>query len=215
MVLKLYGIFYSTCTQRAATVLHEKKIPFELIPIDLAKGEQKAQDFLEKQPFGQIPVLDDNGFIIHESRAISLYLAYKYADQGTPLVSPDPMAKALHAQAQSIEAFNFDPYASGIVSEKIIKPRKGLQTDEALVIKYASILDAKLDGYERILSKQKYLSGNELTLADLFHLPYGTKLYDAGYGHLIDKRANVKRWFDELRNRDSWLAVKDGVKGTA
>ncbi|KAJ7472600.1 hypothetical protein FB451DRAFT_1175339 [Mycena latifolia] len=49
MVLILYGIAFSTCTCRAATVVHEKKVPFELVQIDLSK---KAPSFLTNQPFG-------------------------------------------------------------------------------------------------------------------------------------------------------------------
>ncbi|KAK2467388.1 hypothetical protein APHAL10511_000623 [Amanita phalloides] len=215
MVLKLYGFPSATCTQRVATVLHEKNVPFELIPVDITKGEQKNEEYLKKQPFGQIPVLDDDGFLVYESRAIASYIADKYADQGTRLIPTDLKAKAHHTQAVSVEMSNFNPHASNLVLEKIFKKLRGLEVDEAAVSKHASALDTKLNGYERILSTQKYLAGNELTIADLYHLPYGALLYDAGYGHLIDERPNVKRWFDGLRSRDSWTAVKDGVKGTA
>ena len=57
MVLKLYGSPFSTCTKRVAVVLHEKQVPFELIPVDYAKGEHKTPEFLEKQPFGQMPYI--------------------------------------------------------------------------------------------------------------------------------------------------------------
>ncbi|KAK2467385.1 hypothetical protein APHAL10511_000620 [Amanita phalloides] len=216
MVLKLYGMDRSTSTQSVAVILHEKKVPFEFIPVDLRKREHKSEDYLEMHPFGQVPVLDDNGFLLYESRAIALYIINIYANQGTPLIPVDPKGRALLAQAQSIEICNFDPHASGIVWEKLFKPRFiGLPPDETALAKHVKNLDTKLDGYERILSKQKYLAGDELTHADLFHLPYGTLIYEAGYGDLIDKRPSVKKWFEELRQRDSWLAVKDGVKGTA
>lgn len=39
MILKLYGYSISTGTQRVAVVLHEMNVPFELIPVDLMKGE--------------------------------------------------------------------------------------------------------------------------------------------------------------------------------
>ena len=71
---------------------------------------------------------------------------------------------------------------------------RGLQTDEAQLTKHVTTLSAKLDVYEQILSKQKYLAGDELTLADIFHLPYGTRLYTVGHGDLIDKRPNVKKY---------------------
>lgn len=43
---------------------------------------------------------------------------------------------------------------------------------------FAEELGAKLDGYERILSKQAYLAGDEITLADLFV----SNIYDTSHG---------------------------------
>jgi glutathione S-transferase len=47
-------------------------------------------------------------------------------------------------------------------------------------------LEGRLAGYERILGRQRYLAGDEVSLADLFHLPYGTKLVGLGFGWLED-----------------------------
>ena len=57
MVLKLYGFHLSTCTRTVATVLHEKNVPFQFIPVDISKGEQKAPEYVAKQPFGQVPYI--------------------------------------------------------------------------------------------------------------------------------------------------------------
>ncbi|KAF8645507.1 hypothetical protein AX16_007792 [Volvariella volvacea WC 439] len=214
MVLKLYGFSQSTCTTRVGIVLHEKQVPFELISVDVMGGEHKTPEYLEKQPFGQIPYLDDDGFILYESRAICRYIAEKYADQGTSLIPKDLKARALFEQAASIEAFDFDPYASNMVMEKIFKPYKGLTPDEEVWSKLNESLKVKLDAYERILSKQKYLAGDEVTLADLFHIPYGVLSTVSG-SDAINARPNVKRWFDSITSRPSYQAVKDSVKSTA
>jgi glutathione S-transferase len=65
---------------------------------------------------------DDDGFILYESRAITRYLATKYADQGTKLIPTGVKECALYEQAASTEVSNFDPAASGITYEKIFKP---------------------------------------------------------------------------------------------
>jgi glutathione S-transferase len=57
MVLNLYGAPMSSATLRVAIVLHEKHIPFRLHLVDLMKNEQKAPEYLEKQPFGQVPYI--------------------------------------------------------------------------------------------------------------------------------------------------------------
>ena len=40
-----------------AFVLHEKKVPFELVPVDFLKKEHKSPEYLKKQPFGQVPCI--------------------------------------------------------------------------------------------------------------------------------------------------------------
>ena len=57
MVLKLYGIYRSSWVRLVAAVLHEKKVPFELVPVDLDNKEHKSPEYLEKHPFGQIPYI--------------------------------------------------------------------------------------------------------------------------------------------------------------
>ena len=64
MVLKLYGNSQATCTKRVVTILKEKDVTFELHSVDTFKREQKLPDYLEKQPFGQIPYLVSRSYTI-------------------------------------------------------------------------------------------------------------------------------------------------------
>jgi hypothetical protein len=57
MVLKLFGVPLSVCTRRVATVLVEKKVPFEFVSVDFSQGEQKAPAYLAHQPFAQVPYI--------------------------------------------------------------------------------------------------------------------------------------------------------------
>jgi glutathione S-transferase len=123
MVIKVYGVARATCTQRVLVVLHEKNVPYELIHIDFFSRQQKSPAYLANQPFGQFPYIDDDGFILFESRAICRYIAEKYRDSGTPLVpdTKDLKATALYEQASSIEQNNFEPFATSIVAETFVK----------------------------------------------------------------------------------------------
>ncbi|KAF9499087.1 glutathione S-transferase-like protein [Pleurotus eryngii] len=207
MVLKLYGSPISTCTKRVVNVLIELNVPFELVPIDMRKEDLKAPQYLEKHPFGKVPYIDDDGFILYESRAISRYLATKYSGQGTQLIPKDLQAWARFEQAASVEVCNFEPYASGVVFEKYYKPMLGQAPDEERVKGLTEKLNASLDAYDLILSKQKFLGGDELTLADLFHLPLGSLLPLLGV-NAIQERPNVKRWFEAISSRPSWQAAE-------
>jgi len=217
MVLKLYGYPLSTCTRRVAVVFKEKNVPYELIVVDLASGAQRSPEYLAKQPFGQVPYIEEeDGFQLFESRAIGRYIALKYAGQGNKVL-PDPAdlrAMAKVEQAASIELSNFDPFASQIAFEMVFKKTKGLgEADPVRVESLTKQLLAKLDAYEVILSKQKYLAGDEVTIADLFHLTYGSMLSPLGINALEDatKRPNLARWWKDITSRPSWQAVKDGA----
>ncbi|KAF7981310.1 hypothetical protein HWV62_34243 [Athelia sp. TMB] len=211
MVLKLYGSPVSGSTKRVAMVLDEKHVSYEFHIVDLQKGAQKAPEHVAKQPFGQVPYIDDDGFILYESRAIARYIATKYASQGTPLIPLGNLrALALFEQAAAVEQAHFEGPAQGIRFEHVAKKMIGLKTDEARVAELTNTLASKLDVYEGILSKQKYVAGDELTLADLFHLPCGVTVKQFA-PELFASRPHVAKWFESIENRQSWQAIKDVI----
>ncbi|KAL0578852.1 hypothetical protein V5O48_003131 [Marasmius crinis-equi] len=213
MVLQLYGSTQSTCTKRVAVVLYEKQIPYEFHEIDWTKNEHKSPEYLEKQVFGQVPYIVDDGFLLFESRAICRYLAFKYADKGPRLipVSDDLKAIALFEQGASIEQANFDVFAAKAVLGVLSKKMRGLAPDAELFTSLIEQLDTKLKAYEVILGKQKYIGGDELSVADLFHLPYGALLAPCGSNILSKQGPNVTRWWNDISSRPAWKTVEDGV----
>ncbi|KAA1466934.1 glutathione S-transferase-like protein [Dentipellis sp. KUC8613] len=210
MVLKIYGVSWSTCTRRVALIAREKNVPYELVELDLAKGDNKTPAYLAKQPFAETPYIDDGGFVLFESRAIGRYIATKWAAQGTSLIPTDLEKLALFEQAASIELTSFDGYAVRYAVEKIFNPQKGIATNEERAAEYLKMIETKLDVYDQILGKQKYLAGDELSLADLFHLPGGYILVKLGKD-VFSPRPNVSRWWDEISSRSSWQAVKESA----
>jgi glutathione S-transferase len=75
-------------------------------------------------------------------------------------VPTEPRALAKFEQAASVEYAQFDPVVATISYEKLFKTFSGKQTNETLVTELIARLEIKLDGYEAILSKQKYLTGD-------------------------------------------------------
>ncbi|EJD00514.1 glutathione S-transferase [Fomitiporia mediterranea MF3/22] len=211
MVVKLVGLYSSTCTRMVTVALREIGVPYELIPVDFFNDLKKEEFLATKQPFGQIPILiEDDGFQLFEGRAIARYLIAKYAPDSS-LIPKEPRKLALFEQAMSIENNDFYFYVSGMSIEKYYKPLKGLQGSEERAAEYASILEEKLKGYERILSKQKYLAGDELTLADLIHLPYGDLVTELGFKGLT-ATPNVARWWADISSRETWKVVQAEMK---
>ena len=179
MAFKLHGYNISTCTRRVAQIAKERNIPYELVPIDLPSLENKQEVHIAHHPFGQMPYItvrppsvscmtcavsyylakqQDDGFELYESRAIGRYLAT--LGSGPELIPTDPKARAKFEQAASVEYAQFDPIAGGILHERVFKQFHGLPADEERVKELVPQLESKLDVYEVILSKQKYLAGD-------------------------------------------------------
>jgi len=213
MVLTLYG-FPSPTTQRVQIVLEEKKVPYSFVKIDLTKGQQKTPEYLEKHPFGVVPCIDDDGFILYECRAICRYIATKYESEGPKLIPTDLQGAALFEQAASAEVSYFNPHVGAIIREKVVKPRIGLATDEKHFAEELGKLKDKLDVFDKILSKHKYLAGDEISLVDLLCIPGGSMFPLCGI-HVLEEKPNVARWWKDISSRPSWLAVQEAAKPQA
>jgi glutathione S-transferase len=84
----LYDAVPSSNSDRTKIALHEKGLAYDRVTLNLAKKDQKRLDFLKLNPYGKVPVLDDDGKILFESCIINEYLDEKYPDP--PLMPKDP-----------------------------------------------------------------------------------------------------------------------------
>ncbi|CAK9160768.1 unnamed protein product [Ilex paraguariensis] len=208
MVVKVYGPVMAACPQRVMVCLVEMGVDFELIHVDLESGEHKRPEFLLRQPFGQVPAIEDGEFRLFESRAIIRYYAAKYASNGPNLLGTTLEERALVDQWLEVEAHNFNDLVYAVVLQLVVLPRMGENSNMAVVHNCQKKLEKVLDVYEQRLSKSSYLAGDSFTLADLSHLP-GIRyvMNEAGLGHLVTERKNVNSWWINISNRPSWKKV--------
>jgi glutathione S-transferase len=203
MNMKLYGNPMSTCTRKCLTVLAEKQHKFDFVVLDFMKGDHKAAEHLARQPFGQVPTLDDEGFALYESRAIIRYL-----DETLPGVKLTPgtaKERALMEQWISVETSNFTPPAMKILYQTLFAQLFGRPGDEGLlkegreaIAKPASVLDKHLSG------GSDFLVGNQFTLADICYLPYIEYLFAAQQGDVITDHKHLAAWWNRCSERKSW-----------
>ncbi|PWC90725.1 glutathione S-transferase [Azospirillum sp. TSH100] len=156
--MKLYHHPLSGHAHRARLFVSLLGLPHELVEIDLMAGAHKSPDFLKLNPFGQVPVLDDDGVIVADSNAILVYLAKK-AGRGDWLPE-DPSGAAAVQRWLSVAAGEvaYGPAAARLVTVFGAK----FNADE--VIGRAHTLLARL---ESRLSGQDWLVGDHATIADV------------------------------------------------
>jgi glutathione S-transferase len=169
------------------------------------KGEQKNPDYVKLNPLGVIPVVDDDGFLVIESRAICRYLSNKYQNQGTQLVPTDVKENGLFEQGAYFETCEFNDPVQTLVTERLFKKFRGLEPDEARCKDAEEKLNKVLDVYEVVLAKQEYIGGNKFSLADIYHLPYGSLAFDkCGAQSILDSHPLSKNWWEKIYRRESW-----------
>ncbi|KAI7772281.1 hypothetical protein ACKAV7_014301 [Fusarium commune] len=203
MAPTVLGTVASTRTQRVLLTLEELGIKYDFNVVDLSKGQHHDPEYVkDHHPFAKVPVFQDDGIEIFESRAIARYLAVKHKSQLAP-PSDDPEALAVFEQAASVEYAYFEPAVSALGFELIFKKLFNLgDTNQAIVDQQKAVLNTTLDYYEERLQYQEYLAGEDYSLVDLFHVPWlGFLRNRLQLGDFIESRKNVAAWAERISQR--------------
>ncbi|MFZ0984452.1 MAG: glutathione S-transferase N-terminal domain-containing protein, partial [Pseudolabrys sp.] len=78
--LRIYGIA-RTRAFRALWMANELGLDYEHLPIEIGAAGARSPEFLAINPNGRLPFIVDNGFVLFESLAITLYLAKKHSNR--------------------------------------------------------------------------------------------------------------------------------------
>ena len=197
-MLKFYTHPFSIVPWRVRIALHEKELEYESVETNLYTMEPTSA-FLDLNPFAQIPVLDDDGFVIAESIAILEYLEEKYPD---PILMPDDLQ--LRATARKLMCWGTDywpPAWKMWMAPRLPKEMADPWTD-ASVSEGRRRIAMHLDVLEKQLANQEWLLA-DFTLADVCYAPFVLVLDRVDLGDEIESRASVKRWVNRLNNRRS------------
>jgi len=185
--ITLYRHALSGHAHRVELFLGLAGLPVTLIDVDLASGAHKQPSFLAKNPFGQVPVIEDGATTLTDSNAILVYLATRYAD---PKWLPrDPRGAAQVQRWLSIAAgqLNNGPAAARLVNVFGAK----LDHDRAKTIATAlyKLIDAEL-------SQSRFLIGDEPTIADVAIYSYTVNAPEGDVS--LEPFANVRAWLARI-----------------
>lgn len=156
--MKLYHHPLSGHSHRARLFVSLLGLPHDLVEVDLKAGAHKTLEFLKMNPFGQVPVLEDDGVIVSDSNAILVYLAKKAGR--TDWLPEAPSAAAAVQRWLSVAA---GEVAYGPAAARLITVF-GAKYDPDEVIGRAHTLLTKL---ENELATRDWLAGDQPTIADI------------------------------------------------
>jgi glutathione S-transferase len=201
MPVTLYGAAYSVYTRSARLALIEKGVGYHLEMVDVHGPGGMPPEHLARQPFGKIPVLDHDGFLLYETGAILRYVDEVFP--GPVLQSRDTQQRARMTQAISIcDSYLYPHGVWGIFVERVSKPRRGVTTDEQKVAVSLPKATACHAALADILGDRDYLSGDTLTLADLHAAPMLACLAMTDEGRtMMAAHPALLRWWQRMGAR--------------
>jgi glutathione S-transferase len=159
-MLRIYGIA-RTRAFRALWIAEELGIDYEHVPIEIGSAGARQPEYLALNPNGRLPVIDDDGFVLWESLAITLYLAKKHGR-----FYPATLAGEAKAWQWSLWAVQEVDRGVNIWSLHAVRlppeDRDPKRLAEAL-----GVIEAPFKVLDGALADRPYLLGDDFTVADL------------------------------------------------
>lgn len=160
--LRIYGIA-RTRAFRALWIAIELGLDYEHFPIEITEAGAKSPEFLKLNPNGRLPFIDDDGFVLFESLAITLYLAKKHANGTLYPSKPEDEAKTWQWTSWALTEVDRGVNIWSLHAVRLpAEERDAAKREEAL-----KVLAAPFRVLDTAVAAQPYLLGDTFTVADL------------------------------------------------
>lgn len=196
--MKLYDRDSSGNAYKIRLLLSFLDVAFERIPVRLKGGRNEVDDaYLRLNPRGQIPTLDDDGFILWGSTAILVYLATRF----------DPARRWLPEETRSAaRVMQWLEFAQNEISGGLFRARAIVRFG------YPGELAAARDEglralaiLERHLSENTWLETGRPTIADIACFPYVALAHEGGFD--LDAYPQVRQWMARFQALENFITM--------
>ena len=197
-MIKLYDFLPCPFGQKVRIALAEKGLTYDLVQVDITKGENRHPDFFRLNPFGRVPVLVDEDTTVYDSTIINEYLEDEYPE---PPILPPVGSSALRARARRLEDFadtSFTPQVGHLMAE-LGKPDAERNAERLQRLNQA--VERVLDYLNQELAGQQFLA-TEFSVAEIGFIPRLLVLPNLGI-EAGTNRPNVDGWIKRLLERPS------------
>ncbi|MGR9088274.1 MAG: glutathione S-transferase family protein [Gammaproteobacteria bacterium] len=195
-MITLYDMSLSGNCHKVRLLLSFLALPYQTRPVNLAGGEQRSPDHLQRNPFGQVPVLDDDGLTVRDSQAILVYLAKRYGGESW---WPNDAFRLAQIAAWLSTAAN--EIANGPATLRL-HHKFGRTID---VLKARQAADKVLGIIDRHLESRDWLAGDTPSIADIAVYPYLALAPEGGID--IGAYPNIVAWFQRIRSMPGYVPM--------
>lgn len=168
MTIKVYHHPLSTFSRRVLIACREKRIPYEPVIVDMVARKHREQPYLSLNPYGRVPTLEEDGFVLYESTAILGYLEATHPKP--PLVPADPRQRALVEMHMKLCDLQLTRQAGTIVFPKRFLPKE--RWDMAAIADAKAQIEKHLAILEQQLAGKTFLVAEQFSLAEVCYMPF-------------------------------------------
>lgn len=186
-MMNLYSGTTDPFSHRCRIVLFEKGMDFQVIDVDLYN---KPEDMAIINPYNRVPVLVDRDLVLYESNIINEYIDERFPHP--QLMPPDPILRA--RARQLLHTFELELFAHIPVLEQ---GQKGVEAARNHVRDQLTQLAA-------ILTKQKFLLGDEFSMLDVAIAPLLWRLEHYGI-ELPKAAAALMKYAERIFSRQGFI----------
>ena len=189
--LRIYGIA-RTRAYRALWAAMELGIDYEHLPIEIGDAGARSPEFLAINPNGRLPVIVDDGFVLFESLAITLYLAKKHSLGKLYPATLEGEAKAWQWSFWAIAEVDRGVNIWSLHAVRL-PPR---ERNAALREESLKVIAAPFKVLNAALAKTPYLLGSEFTVTDLNVAAVISRAVEMDLSHVPHLKAWLTRCLD-------------------
>lgn len=213
MALILHGYRYSVYVRVVRLVLAEKALAYESVEVNPFATDGPA-GYRALHPFGRVPALVHDGFVLYETGAITRYL-----DRAFPRPALQPEASRPLARMDQIiavvDAYAYWPLVRQVFVHDVMRPHLGTDGDPAELQKGLDGAATALDALETLAASDGWLTGPDLSLADLHLGAMVAYFVQSPRGAaLLVERPRLSAWWQRLGKRPSVGATDPGLPVT-
>jgi glutathione S-transferase len=202
----VYTIPGSPAARAVIATLIEKDADFRVAGI--TPGAHKAEPHLSRNPFGKMPVLEHDHFVLYETQAILRYL--ERCISSPPLVPLDAREAARMDQVMGISDWYLFQGVNDVIGfHRVVGPKlMGLRPDEAAISEAMPKAHVVFGELSRLLDRKPFLAAQAMTLADLIVAPHMDFLAQTPeWTQLTRGRSNLIEWLARMNERKSMAAT--------
>ena len=201
-MLKVWGRKNSSNVRKALWCIEELALPYSREEAGGAFGVVNSPEYRALNPNGQVPTIDDDGFVLWESNTIVRYLAAQYGAD-TSWYPTDPRVRAQADKWMDWTSTSFAGAFRPLFWGVLRTPAE--QQDWVAINAAITVCAQLLQIVDQALSETPYLSGDEIGMGDI---PLGSFIY-AWFEMPIERASlpHLSDWYERLKLRPAYRSA--------